>query len=173
MVKVILILLDRMHLLFTQVYFLFWQPDRVGGQYTTEAISSLSGKPLKLIDQFTYLGSNISSTEKLYQYTPPELWLQGTAIIWKSVQSDKIKCSCVNTSIWMHNVETNKRKTNKKLHGNYTKMLRAVLNHHHHHVVPLARISLTTSRHFPYRSSPQAGLQGYIPYPHIAAVCLF
>ena len=30
--------------------------------------------------------------------------------------------------------------------------------------------SLTTS---PYRSSPLAGLQGYIPYPHIAAVCMF
>ena len=30
--------------------------------------------------------------------------------------------------------------------------------------------SLATS---PYRSSPPAGLQGYIPYPHIAAVCMF
>ena len=30
--------------------------------------------------------------------------------------------------------------------------------------------SLTT---FPYRSSPLAGLQGYIPYPHIATVCMF
>ena len=26
---------------------------------------------------------------------------------------------------------------------------------------------------FPYRSSPLAGLQGYIPYPHIASVCMF
>ena len=25
----------------------------------------------------------------------------------------------------------------------------------------------------PYRSSPLAGLQGYIPYPHRAAVCMF
>ena len=31
----ILILLDRMHLLFTQVHFLFWQPGRVVGQYAT------------------------------------------------------------------------------------------------------------------------------------------
>ena len=30
--------------------------------------------------------------------------------------------------------------------------------------------SLATS---PYRSSPPAGLQGYIPYPHIATVCMF
>ena len=28
-----------------------------------ETISTLNGKPVKLIDQFTYLGSNISSTE--------------------------------------------------------------------------------------------------------------
>ena len=41
-------------------------------------------------------------------------------------------------------------------------------HHHHHHVVPPARISLTLSRHFSL-----AGLQGYIPYPHIAAVCMF
>ena len=30
--------------------------------------------------------------------------------------------------------------------------------------------SLATS---PYRSTPLAGLQGYIPYPHKAAVCMF
>ena len=42
--------------------------------------------------------------------------------------------------------------------------------HHHHHVVRLARISLSTS---PYHSLPLAGLQGYIPYHHIAAVCMF
>ena len=32
----ILIFLDQMHLLFTQVHFQFWQPGRVGGQYTTK-----------------------------------------------------------------------------------------------------------------------------------------
>ena len=45
-------------------------------------------------------------------------------------------------------------------------------NHHHHHVVPLAWISLTLATS-PYHSSLLAGLQGYIPYPHIAAVCMF
>ena len=30
-----LLFLDQMHLLFTQVHFLFWQPGRVIGQYTT------------------------------------------------------------------------------------------------------------------------------------------
>ena len=35
----ILIFLDRMHLLFTQVHFLFWQLGRVGGQYATDLLS--------------------------------------------------------------------------------------------------------------------------------------
>ena len=38
----ILIFLDRMHLLFTLVHFLFWQPSRVGGQYTTDRPSTSS-----------------------------------------------------------------------------------------------------------------------------------
>ena len=33
----ILIFLDRMHLFFTRVHFLFWQIGRVGGQYTTKS----------------------------------------------------------------------------------------------------------------------------------------
>ena len=33
------ILIDRMHLLFTKVHFLFWQPGRVVGQYTTLSLS--------------------------------------------------------------------------------------------------------------------------------------
>ena len=36
----ILIFLDRMHLLFTPVHFLFWQPGRVGSQYTTERLNN-------------------------------------------------------------------------------------------------------------------------------------
>ena len=34
------ILFDRMHLLFTLVHFLFWQPERVVRQYTTPAVCS-------------------------------------------------------------------------------------------------------------------------------------
>ena len=36
-----LIFLDQMHLLFTQVHFLFWQPGQVGGQYTTVLLMSI------------------------------------------------------------------------------------------------------------------------------------
>ena len=54
-------------------------------------------------------------------------------------------------------------------HQNWRLIIRC--HHQHHHVVPLARISLTLSHHFSL--SFIAGLQGYIPYPHIAAVCMF
>ena len=46
-------------------------------------------------------------------------------------------------------------------------------HHHHHHVVPLARVYLPSLGTSPYRSSSPAGLQGYIPYLHIGAVCMF
>ena len=39
----ILIFLDRMHLLFIQVHFLFWQPGWVGGQYATKRTDSVDG----------------------------------------------------------------------------------------------------------------------------------
>ena len=41
---------------------------------------------------------------------------------------------------------------------------------YHHHLVGYPWPSRATS---PNRSSPLAGLQGYIPYPHRAAVCMF
>ena len=46
------------------------------------------------------------------------------------------------------------------------------LIYHHHLVMPIARISLILSCHFSL-SLPLAGLQGYIPYPHIATECIF
>ena len=69
------------------------------------AISTSSGKPLNLIDQFTYLGNNISSTE-----SNVSIWIgkESTAIdrfmiIWKSGLSDKKKgllpsCGCISTT---------------------------------------------------------------------------
>ena len=38
----------------------------------------------------------------------------------------------------------------------------------HYHGYPWPSLAIS-----PYRSSPPAGLQGYIPYPYIAAVCMF
>ena len=38
----------------------------------------------------------------------------------------------------------------------------------HRHGYPWPSLAIS-----PYRSSPLASLQGYIPYPHIAAICMF
>ena len=50
-----LIFLDRMHLLFTQVHSLFWQPGWVGGQYTTPVIEKNS-KTKKFYRIYTTFG---------------------------------------------------------------------------------------------------------------------
>ena len=56
-------------------------------------ISLLDGKPLKLVDEFTYLGSNISSTESDVNIVIGKAWtaIDRLMIIWKSDISDKIK----------------------------------------------------------------------------------
>ena len=57
------------------------------------AISTLCGKPLKLVDQFTYLSSNISSPERDVNICITKVWnaLDRLLLIWKSDLSGKIK----------------------------------------------------------------------------------
>ena len=48
--------------------------------------STLSSKPLKLLDQFTYLGSNISLAERDVKKRIGKTWsdIEWFSIIWKS-----------------------------------------------------------------------------------------
>ena len=79
----ILIFLERMHLLFIQVHFLFWQPGRVIGQYAT-------------------LGSRVSSTEKDSDTRLTKPWTatkdyrsygnQTWLIKWNAVSSKQRSC---------------------------------------------------------------------------------
>ena len=57
------------------------------------AISTVSGKPLKLADQFTYLNSNISPTESYMNICIGKAWaaIDRLSIIWKFDISNKIK----------------------------------------------------------------------------------
>ena len=57
------------------------------------AISTLNGKLLKLVDQFTYHGSNISSTERDVNICIRNIWtaIDRLLIIWKSDQFDMTK----------------------------------------------------------------------------------
>ena len=101
----------------------------------TGDISALDGTPLKLVDKFTYLESSIASTEKDIdtRLTKALTAISRLSIIWKSDLTDKIKCSfflAAVASILLYGCTTwtLTRRLEKKLDGNYTRMLRAILN---------------------------------------------
>ena len=103
-------------------------------------ISTLCSKPIKLVDQFTYLGSDISSTES--DISSIESDVKGAECyekiidhmqVW-SIRSIKTKflprCSCVHTIIWMHLMDANKaqsKKTSWKIHKNTVYFLEQIL----------------------------------------------
>ena len=97
--------------------------------------STLDGTSLKLVDKFTYLGSSVSSTEKDIDTRLTKAWtaIDRLSIIWKSDLTDKMKRSFFRAAVvsillygcttWMLT-----KRLEKKLDGNYTRMLRAILN---------------------------------------------
>ena len=101
----------------------------------TGDISTLEGTPLKLVDKFTYLGSSVESTEKDIETRITKAWtaINRLSIIWKSDLTDKMKSSSFQaavTSILLYGCTTwtLRKRLEKKLDGNYTRMLRAILN---------------------------------------------
>ena len=100
----------------------------------TGDISTLDGTSLKLVDKFTYLGSNVSSTEKDTDTRLTKAWtaIDRLSIIWKSDLTDKMKSSffqAVVLLILLYGCTTwTLTRRLKKLDGNYTRLLRAILN---------------------------------------------
>ena len=101
----------------------------------TGDISTLEGTPLKLVDKFTYLGSSVESTEKDIETRLTKAWtaINRLSIILKSDLTDKMKRSFFQaavTSILLYGCTTwtLTKRLEKKLDGNYTRMLRAILN---------------------------------------------
>ena len=101
----------------------------------TGDISTLDGTTLKLVDKFTYLGSSVSSTEKGIDTRLTKAWtaIDRLSIIWKSDQTDKMKRSffqaaVVSILLYRCTTWTLTKRLKKKLDGNYTRMLRAILN---------------------------------------------
>ena len=101
----------------------------------TGYISTLDGTPLKLVDKFTYLGSSVESTEKDIDTRLTKAWtaINRLSIIWKSDLTDKMKRSFFQaavTSILLYGCTTwtLTKRLEKKLDGNYTRMLRVILN---------------------------------------------
>ena len=98
-------------------------------------ISTLDWTPLKLVDKFTYLGSNVASTEKDIDTRLTKAWtaINRLSIIWKSDLTDKMKRSfsqAAVASILLYGCTTwtLTKQLEKKLDGNYTRMLQAILN---------------------------------------------
>ena len=98
-------------------------------------ISTLNGTSLKLVDKFTYLGSSVSSTEKDIDTRLTKAWtaIDKLSVIWKSDLTDKMKCSFFQAAVmsillYGCTIWTLTKRLEKKLDGNYTRMLRAILN---------------------------------------------
>ena len=101
----------------------------------TGDISTLDGTPLKLVDKFTYLGSSVSSTEKDIDTRLTKAWtaIDRLSIIWKSDLTDKMKRSFFHAAVVLIllygcTTWTLTKRLEKKLDGNYIRMLRAILN---------------------------------------------
>ena len=84
---------------------------------------------------FTYLGSSVESTEKDIETRLTKAWtaINRLSTIWKSDLTDKMKRSFFQaavTSILLYGCTTwtLTKRLEKKLDGNYTRMLRAILN---------------------------------------------
>ena len=99
-------------------------------------ISTLDGTSLKLVDKFTYLGSSVSPTEKDIDTRLTKAWtiaIDRLSIIWKSDLTDKMKRSFFQAAVVLIllygcTTWTLTKRLEKKIDGNYTRMLRAILN---------------------------------------------
>ena len=101
----------------------------------TGDISTLEGTSLKLVVRFTYLGSSVSSTEKDIDTQLTKAWtaIDKLSIIWKSDLTDKMKRSFFQAAVlsillYRCTTWTLTKRLEKKLDGNYSRILRAILN---------------------------------------------
>ena len=101
----------------------------------TGNITTLDGASLRLVDKFTYLGSSVSSTENDIDTRLTKAWtaIDRLSIIWKSDLTDEMKRSffqaaVVSILLYGCTTWTLTKRLEKKLDGNYTRMLRAILN---------------------------------------------
>ena len=92
-------------------------------------------KHLKLVDKFTYLGSSVSSTETDIDMRLAKAWtaIDRLLVIWKSDLTDEMKRSLFQAAVmsillYGFTTWTLTKWMEKKLDGNYTRMLRAILN---------------------------------------------
>ena len=94
-------------------------------------ISTQNGSSLKLVDKFTYQGSSVSSTETDINTRLAKAWtaMDSVSVIWKSdLTADFFLAAVVSILLYRCTTWTLTKHMKKKLDGNYTRMLRAILN---------------------------------------------
>ena len=101
----------------------------------TGYISTLGDSSLKLVDKFIYLGSSVSSTGADIDTQLTKTWtaIDKLSVIWKSDLTYKMKRSffqaaVVSIRLYGYTTWTLIIWMEKKFDGNYTRMLRAILN---------------------------------------------
>ena len=100
----------------------------------TGDISTLNCSSLELIDKFPQLGSSVSSTKTDINARLAKAWkaINRLSVIWKSELTDKMKGSFFQEAVVLIllygcTTWTLAKRMEKKLDGNYTRMLRAIL----------------------------------------------
>ena len=95
--------------------------------HQTGDISALGGSSLKLVDNFTYLGSRVSSTERNIDTRLIKAWtaIDKLSVIWKSDLTNKMKrnffqAAVVSILLYGYTTRTLTKHMEKKLDGNYT-----------------------------------------------------
>ena len=98
-------------------------------------ISTLNGSPLKLVDKFTYIESSVLSTETDIDSRKAKAWtaINRLSVIWKSDLTDKMKrgffqAAIVSILLYGCTIWTLTKRLEKRLDGNYTRMLQAIFN---------------------------------------------
>ena len=98
-------------------------------------INTVSGEPLKSVNSFNYLGSNISSSAKDVEIRIAKAWiaLDSLKAIWKSTLTNDMKRSFFQATVesvllYGSTTWTLTKTLEAKLDGTYTRMLRAVLD---------------------------------------------
>ena len=98
-------------------------------------IRTLNRTSLKRVNEFVYLGSNISSTERDVDIRIGKAWaaLDKLKVIWKSNLPENLKrnffrATVESVLIYRASTWTLTKSLMKKLNGTYTRMIRAILN---------------------------------------------
>ena len=97
----------------------------------TGDISTLNGSTLKIVDKFTYLGSSVTSTETDINRQLAKAWttIDRLSVIWKSdLKHSFFQAAIVSILLYGCSSWTLTKRIEKNLDGNYTRMLRAILN---------------------------------------------